>query len=47
MLKMKQVVKDTDIKGPVMIMRYTNSDGSVILELEYDKSILDKSSTTE
>lgn len=44
---MKQVVKDTDIKDPVMIMRYSNSDGSVILELEYDKSILDKSSTTE
>ena len=44
---MKQVVKDTDIKDPVMIMRYSNSDGSVILELEYDKSILDKSSATE
>lgn len=44
---MKQVVKDTDIKNPVMIMRYSNSDGSVILELEYDKSILDKSSATE
>lgn len=44
---MKQVVKDTDIKDPVMIMRYSNSDGSVILELKYDKSILDKSSTTE
>ena len=44
---MKQVVKDTDVKDPVMIMRYSNSDGSVILELEYDKSILDKSSATE
>ena len=44
---MKQVVKDTDIKDPVMIMRYSDSDGSVILELEYDKSILDKSSATE
>lgn len=44
---MKQVVKDTDIKDPVMIMRYSNGDGSVILELEYDKSILDKSSATE
>lgn len=44
---MKQVIEETDIKDPVMIMRYTNSDGSVILELEYDKSILDKSSATE
>ncbi|MCI6007003.1 DUF4854 domain-containing protein [Oscillospiraceae bacterium LCP25S3_E10] len=44
---MKQVIEETDIKDPVMIMRYTNSDGSVILELKYDKSILDKSSATE
>lgn len=45
--KNEAIVKDTDIKDPVMIMRYSNSDGSVILELEYDKSILDRSSATE
>ena len=44
---MKQVIEETDIKDPVMIMRDTNSDGSVILERKYDKSILDKSSATE
>ena len=38
---MKELVEYVDVENPVIIKRYSNSDGSLITEARFDKSILE------
>lgn len=38
---MKELIEYVDVEDPIIIERFSNSDGSLITEVQYDKSILE------
>lgn len=40
---MEQLVGNVKEENPIVVLRFCNSDGSVISEKEYDKTVLDES----
>ena len=40
---MEQLLGNVNEENPIVVLRFCNSDGSVISEKEYDKTVLDES----